>query len=907
MDSGHLLGREAELAAVEAFLEDARPGAAAFVLEGAAGVGKTTVWEEAVARVRARGIKLLVARPSSEEARFGFSALADLLAGVDRAAIDLLPPPQRRALEAALLVGDGAGGVDARAVSAAVLGVLAALAAGGPVVVAVDDVQWLDPASAGALAYAARRLRSASVHILLTRRTPGTRPSAIERAIDSTSLDVPALSFGAIGRVLHLRLGVTFSRATSLRIYEASGGNPLFALELARVVDLRRGRLDAADDVELPAAVETALGERLATLSAPARRALLAAELAGTASAAELETAVGADAIDAAETAGVVRDVDGRLRPSHPLVGAAAKARARPAELRRLHRMLAGTAADPERVARHLALAQRVPDEETAAVVAAAASHAARRGAAASAAELGEYALRLTPRASDERVERLLAAAAYRLAAGELLAACDLLEPELDGLPRGPARARAMLLLNNADSELALSSDFLAAALDESRDHPSLHATILATLAANTAVARVERVREATEWAEEAVRLAAEAGDPEAELFALTRVMWLHGLLGEPSDAELARYRTLEPEASVPILNSAGRAIAVRGIWRGDHNGAREELHDLLRLADERGEAESYFVIRLHLCELELRAGRFETVAALLEEWAVQSEEPAGGPASFIRCAAQLAAGRGDVENARRLAAEAIAVADATHTPWQRLEAQRALGTAELLAGRPAAAVDTLLPVWEHVRREGVDDPGAFPVAPELVEALAATGELERADAVAAELLALAEAQDHPWGLAAAARARGHVLVARREDALAASALEEAAARYGDLDLPFDRARTLVALGAARRRLKQVRAGREALEEAAAVLSELGADGWAERARAELARFSGRRGASGLTPTEERVVDLVVRGLSNRQVAAELVVSVSAVERHLTRIYRKLGVRGRSELARLER
>jgi DNA-binding NarL/FixJ family response regulator len=904
-----IVGRGAELAALQAFVADADAGVGCLVLEGAPGVGKSALWEAAVASARERGITVLSCRPSAEETRFDFSGVADLFGGVPDTVLARLPAPQARALEAALLLGDGDGDADVRAVSVGTLSVVRSLVAGGgALLIALDDVQWLDSASAGALTFALRRLRTEPVRVLATRRVPGTSPTAVERVLRPTVLSVAPMSFADISRLVQSRLGVTFSRATSRRIYERSGGNPLFALELARVVTERGGRVDAADDLPLPAAVEAALTERLSTLTSRVRRVLLVAELAGSASAIELGHVVDADSVDEAVAAGVVSVTAGWIRPSHPLLGTAAVAGAQPAELRDLHKAMARAALDAEHAARHLALARRHPDEETAAIVASAAEHASRRGAAASAAELGEYALRLTPPAAPAWAERLLASCQYSLVAGQLGRVRELLTDSVDRLPDAASRARALILLVDADADAGsqtAETPCLVRALAEADGNPRLRSQVYQRLTMHGAIAQVTYIGKAAEWAAQAVRLAAAAGDPAGELTALTRLMWTRHMRAESSDAELARYRMLAHVTAPALVQlSADRGLAVRGIWRGELADARASVNSLLALSEARGEAESYFIFRVHLCELEVRAGRWQVVRALLDDWAVEQEEPVGNSASHVRVRAQLAVGLGQVEEAKRLAADAIGLAIAAGTHWHRLEGLRALGMAESLAGEHAAAVGHLAQVWEHTHFHGVVDPGVFPVAPELVEALAAVGDVGRALEVTEEMEAFAGRHDHPWASAAAARCRGLVLLAQRRDADAVEALRAAADQFAKLDMRFDAARTLITLGVARRRLKRLRDGREALQTASAIFAELGSDGWVTRARTELERFGGRRTADGLTPTEERVAELVASGQSNKQVAHELVVSVSAVERHLTRIYEKLGVRSRAELIR---
>jgi DNA-binding CsgD family transcriptional regulator len=273
----------------------------------------------------------------------------------------------------------------------------------------------------------------------------------------------------------------------------------------------------------------------------------------------------------------------------------------------------------------------------------------------------------------------------------------------------------------------------------------------------------------------------------------------------------------------------------------------------------------------------------------------------------YERCRALLAAGRGDPAEAERLATEAITRAEAMGVQFDWLEALRARGIAALLAHEPGRACESLQAVWDHTKRQGVDEPGAFPAAPDLVEALVEVREQEQAKLVIDRLRRLAEEQRHPWGLATATRCAGLVrLAAGRYDEQAAAALLEATGDYGRLGLRFDRARTLLSLGRAARRLKKWGDARPALEQAVAAFDDLGSAGWADEARAELSRVSARkpRAAGGLTPTEERVAALAVEGLSNKEIAATLFVTVHTVEVHLSHAYAKLGVHSRGQLAR---
>jgi DNA-binding CsgD family transcriptional regulator len=310
-------------------------------------------------------------------------------------------------------------------------------------------------------------------------------------------------------------------------------------------------------------------------------------------------------------------------------------------------------------------------------------------------------------------------------------------------------------------------------------------------------------------------------------------------------------------------------------------------------------------MLRLHLCELELRRGDWAAADALLEEWAESSDFDAQFRPQYQRCQALLAAGRGDPVGATRWASDAVERARATACVWDELEARRASGIAALLAREPRHAAEELSAVWEHCEREGILDPGAFSVAPELVEASLEAGALDAARAVTDRLRDLAEPEDHPWALATARRCGALISLTEGTDDAAAGELRAAASEFERLGFRFDSARCLLSLGRLERRGKQWAAARETLEEAEAAFLAIGSDGWAESARSEKERVGGRRRAEGdLTPSERRVVELAADGLANKEIASALYVTVNTVEVHLARAYAKLGVRSRSQLAK---
>jgi DNA-binding CsgD family transcriptional regulator len=900
-----IVGREPEVAALADFLaRDEAPKA--LVLAGGPGIGKTTLWEAGVELAGEHGLRVLSTRSSDAEAQFLFAALVDLLDDIDTSALEGLPAPQRHALEVALLRAEPEGAPpEPRAIAVGLLNVLRALAAREPLLIALDDVQWLDPASADALGFAARRLQGQPVSFLLTKRAGHS--SDLERALGQglERLEVGPLSLGAMRRFLSARLGLSLPRQLLRRLVETTQGNPLFALELGRTL-AEHERLAIGEEMPVPDAVEDLLGTRVAGLPESARRLLLAVALSADLSPIQLAEIAGVGALDDAVETGVLNVERDRVRASHPLLAAAARKHSQPHERRELHLELARVVANEELHARHLALATELPDAELAATVAAASAAASTRGARREAVELADHALRLTPAEATERPERLLALAWDLILAGEVQQATDLLVPELDSLPSGAPRARACLIL--VDGVISSNDEvqrYLERALAESQDDPALRAAVLAELATNEAVTRVERIAQAEAWAEEALPAARLAG-PDVERAALHALGWARSLRGQAIDDVCDRFGAASDAASY-IVSSPHRVAGQRHVWRGELEQARAILGPLLAIADERGEAVSYALQRLHMCELELRAGKWEAAARLLDEWAVDTEEETLPWPMYERCRAVLAVGRGLPEEAERWAAEAIARSESRGDGWDLLESLRARGMAALLAHEPERAVESLRRVWEHVQREGVDEPGVFPVAPDLVEALVELDEQDEALTVTSRLGELSEQQEHPWGLVTAKRCGALTRigdVTHRQ--IAASDLEESAAAYAELGLRFDQARSLRSLGRAARRVKKWSAARGALEQAAEIFDEIGSVGWAEEVRAELERVGGRRPQQHgeLTPAEQRVVELAAEGASNKEIAQALFVSVHTVEAHLSHVYAKLGIRSRAQLGR---
>jgi DNA-binding CsgD family transcriptional regulator len=643
---------------------------------------------------------------------------------------------------------------------------------------------------------------------------------------------------------------------------------------------------------------------RVADLDGTVRELLLSLALDSDLSVTELDRLVGIAAVHAATEEGVVVEDGERLRAAHPLLAAAAKRQSSVIERQHLHRAMADVVPDEQRRALHLALATPIPDEGLAVRVATAAEVAAARGATVMAVELATHALRLTPSGAASYVSHLLMLGHYLSIAGEKERLTELLAERVDILPAGEPRVVACLLLNKGVVQnKGDNRRLLERALTEAGTDHQLRAPVLAELAEYQAVIEVANIAQAQEWATDALG----SSSPHRladQRFALYTLTWTRALGGHPIAELLERYHTL-PEDRFHLVYSPQRVAGQRHVWRGEVSQALTVVTALQALAEERAEPASYALQRLHLCELMLRIGDWGEAHGLLDEWAASTDRELLHWPMYERCRALLAAGRGDPDEARRWGAEALARAEATGVRWDWLETKRALGVAALLARDVEAAARDLRTVWEHTLREGVGDPGAFPVAPDLVEALVEVKALDEARDVTARLSERARGQHHLWARVGAQRCSALVDLTGDYSDRAAAALEEAAATYQEMGLAFDHARTLLLLGRAERRAKKWGTARRHLQAAISAFDAMNAPGWAQDAGAELARIATGRPASKdrLTPTERRVAQLAVEGRSNKEIARTLMVTVNTVEFHLRNTYAKLGLRSRVQLA----
>jgi len=908
-----VIGREEELAAVDEFLSSLPAGPRGFVLVGEAGCGKTTLWQAGIEAARELELLVLAASPTEAESRLSFAVLSDLLGGVLAETLEELPEPQRHALEVALLLrAPGGRSPDERAVATAFLTVARTLARATPLLVAVDDVQWLDASSAAVIGFAWRRLRDEPVGLLVTRRAETPMPGAGLDDERLRRLEVAPLSLGALHRLLQARLGLVLSRPALRRIHEVAGGNAFFALEFGRALDRRGATLAAGEPLPVPAELRVLVRDRLVALPKPTRDALAAAAALSQPTIALVAAAgEGEEAIAPALDAHVLEVEGGRLRFTHPLLASAAYEEANAITRRRLHRRLAVLVRDEEERARHLALAADGPDPKVAAALDRAADHARSRGASAAAAELCEQARRLTPPADLDAVHRrMVASARDRFSAGDTLGAGALLEEALASVPDGGLRAEvlgSLALLHLYDGDQAQAAELGRKALAEPGASERTRADAAADLAGALLFMR-EDLDAALEFATLGAELAARTHDRRVQGESLGMRGLLECLVGRPEAAStmLAVRELGDAPEKTRVVGSPSFHWASYLLWTDDPEAAT-----LLRACHEdsvvRGDEGSVPLVLGQLALAEYLAGNWVEAARAAEEAyeiALQTgQRPQEALSLSVR--ALVRASLGAEADARADANEALALAGERGMAITRIQATWALGLLELSLERPEEAARLIAPERERLLAAGVGEPGTVRFIPDEIEALVALGRLDEAETRLVWLDERARTLGRLSALAAAARCSGLLAAARGESDAALADFERALGEHDRFSMPFERARTLLALGGAQRRAKKKAAARETLGEALALFEELGASLWAEKAGAELASIGGRVSSRhDLTPAEERVAALVAEGRTNREVAAALFVSDHTVEFHLTRIYRKLGVRSRAELAR---
>jgi DNA-binding CsgD family transcriptional regulator len=921
--AGDVIGREPEFAILDRFLDAIPAGPGALLLSGEAGIGKTTVWKEGLEGARRRRYRTLSCGPVEAETRLSYAALGDLLEPVLEDALPTLPEPQRRALEVALLRAPSPGArADQRAVFLAVLGCLRSAATGTPVVVAIDDFQWMDLSSVRVLQFVSRRLKEEAIGLMAAVRSsdPDEDPLGVAEALPDGHVHrvrVGALSVDAIERVLRDKVGEGIPRTTVLSIHETSGGNPFFAQEIGRALLRRSGEVAAGERPPIPERLQELVEDRLEGLPAETLEAL---EVVSALSAPTLDAIAAASdppevdrCLDPALENGVVEVVGDRIRFTHPLLASAVYQKIPPARRRELHARLATIVQDPEERARHLALSVVGPDDDAAAALEEAAQLAFSRGAPESAAELWEMARAATPPdRGEDLVRRIHHAGLAHHECGDTSLARSVLEQAVDLSTAGSARGRVLLDLGMALAETEGWREAWAA-FEAARGEAGEDLALRASIEQNLGYVWVFRgdLAASERHARVALQLSEELQEPRIMAEAFQAYPFVEFLLGRGIDHEMldrgvALEGHMEGEFKADVIR-ASFVVAMLLKYTDRLDEARRAFTELLADATAHGVESPIPQFRYHLAELECWAGNWDAAMehARMSDAAVQRHRWGALLSAEGHFAVGLVeAHLGRADSARSAALEGLRVAEEAGEILIQIPNLRVLGFLELSLGNIAEAEAHLSRAVELEQAMGVREPAFFRIVPDEVEALVALGRLDEAEALLAPFEEAGMDLDRVWAIATGARSRALVLAARGDLDGALAAADEAVQVHEQLPLPFERARTLLVRGTVERRAKRKREARDTLTKALEIFDGLGAVLWADKTRAELARIGGRAPSSlELTPTEDRVAALVAAGSTNREVADALFISIHTVEANLKRIYRKLGVRSRTELA----
>lgn len=724
------------------------------------------------------------------------------------------------------------------------------------------------------------------------------------------------LSLGTIGEILHCRLGTIFPRHTLTRLYDASGGNPFYALECACALlehpQLARTNepIPVSDDLRdlVPHSVRhlTPSVRRMSWLVAASsrpRERLIRAAIDGRESWAVIDQAIDVGFLER----------DGEvLRFTHPLLRAVLYADMTAAQRRAAHQRLAASAEGIEERAWHLALGADRPGREFAGVLDAAATHAGSRGAPDEAAALTEQAIRLTPaERSCEVRERIVRAADYHFRAGDMARSRELVESVLAGgvagAPSAPLLLRLATILYH-QGHWPLAEHTLRRAVEAAPDDPALRAQAEQELAIVRLVAG--DLPGACRWAEVSLRSAEQAAIPRLVAQSLTRVAALEFFQGNAVWADLL-VRSEQLDASVRE-ESAGRSplfgpALTRGLlckWCDQLDQARLRLAGQYQHALNRGNEAALPFLLHHLSELETWAGNWDAA----EEYAVEgcpvasvNHQQTAAPATLYSLSL-VRAHRGQVQDAWKLASEALVLCDQTGNVPVASQALAVLGFVALSLDDQTVHAH-LGALADRLDGVGFAEPGVVKFLPDEIEALAALGEIDRAWLLTRQLGARGESLGRCWAQATSARCRALLAAIDGDLPAARAACEQALLHHEKLPMPFELARTLLIKGMIERRARCRQAARDSLGRALTAFDHLGARLWADKARREFVKTVTGLSEGGLTETERRIAALITRGQTNREIASKMFVTENTVQTHIRHIYQKLGVRSRTELA----
>jgi DNA-binding CsgD family transcriptional regulator len=900
-----LLGRAVERNAIDRVLESGRQGCgAALMLRGEPGVGKTALLS--YAREGATGYRVLMATGVETEVDLPFAALHQLL-GKELGRVDRLPAPQASAVRAAFGLAR-AEHRDSFLISLGVLGLLADAAEEQPALCVVDDTQWLDEPSAAVLLFVARRIENERMVLLGAMR-------AGEQEVFSADfvriLDVAGLDTEATDQLLASRPGPSLAPEVRDRLLDEAGGNPLALIELpGRLSEAQRSGHEPLIGPLTPAArLLVAYRSQVAALDEQTRMTLLIAAAEGSGDLRTIRRAADAAGLDGgplheAERAGLVRVTGNHVAFRHPLLRSAVYHGATLPERQATHRMLAGALEPPvdlDRQAWHLALAAQAPDETAASALERSADRALERGGHGAAATALQKAAALSEH-SEVRGRRMLAAAeAAWLAGAEDRALALLADPTVRTSPELQLSAtglRGRIDIRRGAFEEVLS--VLLPAAEEVAGRDPVAALELLVHAEGAALFIGEKAS-----AVRIGRLAAKLIDQGIDR-ASTRA--LRGI-GLACDHDVA--------AAVPHLQRALRDVNQQDIdelmlamqaavMLGEDVRAVELPLQAARLARERGALGELPRVLQAAAFGELRLGRLSSVCIYAEE-ALRVADELGQESGLAICElALVAAIQGREDEARSLAAEGRRRGHERRSGLLLSLSAWAIGLLELSLGQPEraeAALRLALPGGGMPSHHLV----ALIVSPDYVEAASRAGNEDGARDRLEAFERFVRDIPLPWGAALAAHCRGLLT----GGAGAESEFRRAIDLHPIRSRPFARARSELALGQLLRRERKRREARTHLRVALEAFQRVGADPWAELARVEL-RATGETVPSrepgsvlDLTPQELQIARMAATGARNRQIAAELFLSPRTIDYHLRKVFTKLGISSRAELAGL--
>lgn len=868
------------------------------------------------AAAAARGECVLRLRSTEAETGLPYAGMRALLAQLPPAVLAALPSGQAAAVAAIRAGAAPRGGAAALARRLIVAAVFAECARRAPVLLVLDDVQWLDPASADLLGAAARRRPGPRVRVLAAHRWPdpgGNRRRAVRLCPAPVAvLAVPPLSPDDLAELLESR-GLPYRLASGL--HAASGGNPLLALIIGGAV---RSVPPWRTDV-LPAAARALLRGWIRCLSEQVTDTLLFAALATGPTVTGLVRAGRADAERDLRTAAAANlvELDGEaVRFTPPGLATVLAEEVDAGRRAAIHHILADAAMDATECARHRALRSGRPDAAVVRSLVAAARAAAARGAGRTAAELYLLAAQRCPRRlAAERLDWLVAAAQAAVTAGFSALAGRAAEAVLHAdAPAGHRVQARLVLIDLAGQALGDMDDMFAAALIDAGDDPGLLAPLRLRLAWQAMVTgALDRAEAHAAGAIEAARAVA---DTTTESMALSVRAQAERVRGEPSWSDTLRAALALPPTSVPCwLHLTPRYLAARFAMVDDRlDEARAELLSMLAVADRDRGGEGLVEVLRSLSEVAVRAGRCREALRYADR-AVQVAQQAGlspGPSWYTAAMAELAGG--SVARAAGYAGRGIRASEQEGDCIYLRRNLHALGQARLRAGDTRGGVAALRRLRDLETALGCTDPVIVRWHGDLAGGLAALGE----HAEAAATLAAARSAAHRLG--ATPGVTGYldrataVVLSESGQADAAVVLSAAAAHhFARLRQPIEQGHALLVQGGAERRRRRYAAARIAIGGAMAIFLQADAKPWAEQTERALAgteRTAAQPPAGappppehGLTVTEARIAGLVRAGASNREIATQLYLSVKTVEATLTRVYRKLGVRSRTQLS----